>query len=168
MRVIFALILTFIATFGGPVLAAQNEKINKLKAQIIKIQNGGKLSIHNLTLCRKILGYGSYIPYDTNVIPIGKKAFLYFEPGNIFTSISKGRYSFSISEDITIVNSKGKVIINSPKAARFTSNSKQPLFETYLRNSFHLNIRGDYIFKIVLYDELRETKTKAEFAFTVK
>jgi len=168
VRIICAVIIIFTISFGGSALAAGNEKITKLKEQIIEIQNGGELGIRNLTLCFKIMGYGAYIPYNNNVIPKGKTAFLYFEPGNVFTSISKGRYSSSIYEDIIITDSNGKVIINQPKAARFTSNSKQPLFETYFRNSFHLNIPGNYIFKILLYDELRRTKAKAEFAFTVK
>ncbi|HEB73396.1 MAG TPA: hypothetical protein ENI77_12365 [Nitrospirae bacterium] len=168
MRAIFAVIIIFTISFGGPALAARNEKINKLKKQIIEIQNSGKLGVRNLTLCLKIFGYGSYIPYNTNVVPKGKKAYIYFEPGNVFTSMSKGRYSFSIYEDIIITDSKGKVVIAKPKAASLASNSKQPLFETYLRNSFHLNKPGDYIFKIVLYDELRGAKVEAEYPFTIK
>ncbi len=168
MRVVFALILTFIATFGGPVLAAQNEKINKLKAQIINIQNAGKLGVRNLTLCRKILGYGSYIPYNSNVIQKGKKAFLYFEPGNIFTSVSKGVYSSSFSEGATITDSKGKVVFSNPKMVEFSYTSTKPLFDVFMRNKFSLNAPGEYIFKIVLYDELRGEKAKAEYAFTVK
>ncbi|VAX19400.1 hypothetical protein MNBD_NITROSPINAE02-1675 [hydrothermal vent metagenome] len=167
MKIVYTAIIIFVVTFGGHAEAAPN-KTDKLKKQIIKIQNAGKLGIRNLILCRQIIGYGSYIPYDTNVIEKGKTAFFYFEPGNIFISESNGKYSFSISEDITIVDSKGKVILDKPKLVKSSSISRQPLFDIYLRNEFHINSPGDYIFKIVLYDDLRGTKTKTEFKFKVK
>jgi len=168
MRAIFAVIIIFTISFGGSASAAQNEKINKLKKQIIKIQNAGKLGVRDLILCRKILGYGSYIPYRSNVIQRGKKAFLYFEPGNIFTSVSKDIYSLSFSEGVVITDSKGKVVFKNPKMVEFSYTSTKPLFDLFIRNHFSLNAPGEYIFKIVLYDELRREKAKAEYAFTIK
>ncbi len=168
MKIICATIIAFTVAFSSPTLAVASSKIEKLQKEIIKIQNAGKLGILNLTLCRQINGYSSFIPYDTNVIPRGKTALLYFEPDNLFTSVSKGKYSFSLSEDISIVNSKGKVVLNLPKVVQVSSTSKQPLFDIHLRNSFYLNAPDDYVFNIVLVDELRKTKVKASFKFTVK
>ncbi|VAX25804.1 hypothetical protein MNBD_NITROSPINAE04-2676 [hydrothermal vent metagenome] len=168
MKIICAVIIACAISFGGPALAAQNEKINKLKAQILNVQNAGKLGVRDLTLCRKILGYGSYIPYSGNVIQKGKRAFLYFEPGNIFTSVSKGIYSLSFSEGAVITDSKGKIVFRNPKMVEFSYSSTKPLFDLFIRNHFSLNAPGEYIFKIVLYDELRGEKAKAEYAFTIK
>ncbi|HEB73397.1 MAG TPA: hypothetical protein ENI77_12370 [Nitrospirae bacterium] len=170
MRIIYSVVIAVAIIMSGSAPGSQYGKIDKIKEQIIEIQNSGELGVRNLTLCRKIIGYGVYIPYTTNVTPKGAVIYFYSEVENIFTSKSKDGYAVNFSQDVILVNSKGKELLNMPKAIKFNYSSVKPVLNLYI--TFKLNLSsaapGDYIYKIVLYDELRGAKVKAEYPFTIK
>jgi len=170
MGIIYSAIIAIAITVSGQAQDSRYDKITKLKEQIIEIQNGGELGIRNLTLCRKIISYGVYIPYMTNVTPKGSVIYFYFEVENIFTSKTKDGYAVSFSQDAILTNSEGKELLNMPKVIKFNYNSIKPVLNLY--TTFKLNLSsaapGDYIYKVVLYDELKGSKTKAEFPFSIK
>lgn len=170
MRIIYPVIIAIAIGVGGSDHDSQYEKIDKLKEQIIEIQNDGELGVRNLTLCRKIVSYGVYIPYNTNVARKGSVVYFYYEIENIFTNKSKDGYAVNFSQDAILVNSEGKELFNMPKAIKFNYNSNRPVINYY--TTFKLDLSsaapGDYIYKLVLYDELKGSKAKAEFPFTVK
>lgn len=162
--------MAVVIVVSGLAQGSQYEKIDKLKDQIMKIQNAGKLGVRNLTMCRKVLGYGAYVPYSGNVASKGAVIFFYYEIENIFTNKSKDKYSISFSQDAILTNSKGVELLNKPKIIKMNYNSNKPMLNLYA--TFKLNLSsakpGDYIYKLALYDELKGAKITAEFPFTIK
>ncbi|VAX19398.1 hypothetical protein MNBD_NITROSPINAE02-1674 [hydrothermal vent metagenome] len=170
MKIIYSLITALAIVMTGAAHGSQYDKIDNLKEQILEIQNTSKLGIRSFALCRKIIGYGVYVPYSSNVIPKGSVVYFYYEVNNIFTSKSKDGYSINFSQDAIVADSKGKVLMNMPKVLKFNYNSNKPALNFY--TTFKLDLSsappGDYIYKIVLYDELRGSVFRAELPFSVK
>ncbi len=170
MRTIYSVIIAVAIIMSGPAHGSQYKKIDKLKEQIIEIQNNSKLGIRNFAICRKIIRYGEYVPFTSKVVPKGSVVFFYYEVENIFTNKSEDGYAISFSQDAILTDSKGNELLNMPKVIKFNHNSIRPLLNVY--TTFELNLSnakpGDYVYKAVLYDELRGSKTNAEISFTVK
>ena len=61
-------------------------ELEEIKSQIIDLQNKGKLGVRDMVLSRQIYGYGSYEPYQNNVMSHDATAYVYFEPVNFFTN----------------------------------------------------------------------------------
>lgn len=143
---------------------------DKLKDQIIQIQNQGSLGITDLRLCRHITGYGKYVPYEGSVVERDAVVHFYYETENIFTSVNDGVYAIYYSQDAILENSAGEQLLNMPKALRFDYQSNKPILNIFAQ--FELDLGGappgDYVYKIVLYDELRGTSTSAQLPFTIR
>lgn len=138
------------------------EKIISLKNEIIDIQNKGNLDINNVTFCSKIIGFGSYVPLDRNIIKQNNDLLVYYEPLNLFTNRVKGNYEIFYSQDMILLLPDGKELFSKEKALQFHYYSMTPVLDIYATNNFNVgNIPpGKYIYKIVLNDELRGTKSE--------
>ncbi len=161
-------VLSFIVVvmLTGNVFAEQGdyEKILKLKDQIVKIQNEGKLGMRNLNLCSKVITLGAYVPLPEAKIEAGKTYYIYYEPTNWFTKTEEGRYEFWFTQDIILLDAKGEVLTERPGALSMHFNTATPLLDLYVVNDLHITGAppGKYTYKMVLRDEFKDeivTKT---------
>ncbi|GAH79898.1 unnamed protein product, partial [marine sediment metagenome] len=103
--------LVMAAMLTGNVFAEQTDEelILKLKDDIIRIQNQGELGIKKLNLCSSVVALGAYVPLEEAKIEVGKEYYIYYEPANVFTKISEGRYEFWFAQDIILLDDTGEV-----------------------------------------------------------
>jgi hypothetical protein len=139
------------------------EEILRLKDQIVRIQNEGKLGMRNLNLCSKVITLGSYVPLPEAKIKGGKKYYIYYEPTNWFTKTEEGRYEFWFTQDAFLLDAKGEVLVERLGALSMHFNTTTPLLDIYVVNDLHITGAppGRYTYKMVLRDEFKdETETK--------
>lgn len=160
-------VLSFIMVviLSGNVVGEQEdyEKILKLKDQIVRIQNEGKLGMRNLNLCSKVITLGAYVPLPEAKIEVGKTYYIYYEPTNWFTKTEGGRYEFWFTQDVILLDAKGEVLAEHPGALSMHFNTVTPLLDIYVVNDLLLTEAplGKYTYKMVLHDEFKdETMTE--------
>ena len=163
--------LVMAAMLTGNVLAEQTDEelILKLKEDIVRIQNQGELGIKKLNLCRSIVTLGAYVPLEEAKIEVGKEYYIYYEPVNIFTKISEGRYEFWFTQDIILLDDTGEVLTERPAALSMHFNTATPLLDIYVTNDLLLTAAppGKYTYKIVLHDVFRDKSTVETIDFEV-
>ena len=143
--------------------------ILELKDDIIKIQNQGELGINNLNLCSSIVTLGAYMPLEEAKIEVGKEYYIYYEPANVFTKISEGRYEFWFTQDILLLDDTGEVLMERLGALSMHFNTATPLLDIYVTNDLLLTGAppGKYTYKIVLHDVFKEESVVETIDFEV-
>jgi len=168
--VILCLMLTFLLL---PMSAFANqgnyEEILKLKHKIIEIQNKGELGIRNFTLCSKIVNLGCYVPLPEPKIKQGEPILVYYEPTNIYTKTSEGRYEFWFTQDAIILDENKNILWEQDKALSMHFNTEVPILDMYVNNHFHLTGAppGKYIFKAILHDLFRDKSVSKTVNFEI-
>ncbi len=155
----------------GNVFAEQTneELILKLKDDIIRIQNQGELGIKNLNLCSNIITLGAYVPLEEAKIKVEKEYYIYYEPANIFTKISEGRYEFWFTQDILLLDDEGEVLMERLGALSMHFNTATPLLDIYVKNRLLLTAAppGKYTYKIILHDVFKDESVVETIDFEV-
>ncbi len=168
---IAVMLLVMAAVLTGNVFAEETneELILKLKEDIVRIQNQGELGIKKLNLCRSIVTLGAYVPLEEAKIEVGKQYYIYYEPVNIFTKISEGRYEFWFTQDIILLDDTGEVLTERLAALNMHFNTATPLLDIYVTNDLLLTAApaGKYTYKIVLHDVFRDESTVETIDFEV-
>lgn len=163
--------LVIVAMLTWKFFAEQTKEklILELKDDIIKIQNQSELGIKNLNLCRSIVTLGAYVPLEEAKIEVGKEYYIYYEPANIFTKISEGRYEFWFTQDIILLDDTGEVLMERLGALSMHFNTVTPLLDIYVTNDLLLTGAppGKYIYKIVLHDVFKDESVVATIDFEV-
>lgn len=163
--------LVMAAMLTGNVFAEETneELILKLKEDIVRIQNQGELGIKKLNLCRSIVTLGAYVPLEEAKIEVGKEYYIYYEPVNIFTKISEGRYEFWFTQDIILLDDRGEVLMERPGALSMHFNTATPLLDIYVTNDLLLTGAppGKYIYRIVLHDVFKDQSVVETIDFEV-
>jgi len=163
--------LVMAAVLTGNVFAEQTneELILKLKEDIVRIQNQGELGIKKLNLCRSIVTLGAYVPLEEAKIEVGKEYYIYYEPANVFTKISEGRYEFWFTQDMILLDGEGEVLMERLGALSMHFNTATPLLDIYVTNDLLLTAApaGKYTYKIVLHDVFRDESTVETIDFEV-
>ena len=163
--------LVMAAVLTGNVFAEQTngELILKLKEDIIRIQNQGELGIKKLNLCRSVVALGAYVPLEEAKIEVGKEYYIYYEPANVFTKISEGRYEFWFTQDILLLDDTGEVLMERLGALSMHFNTATPLLDIYVTNDLLLTgfPPGKYTYKIVLRDVFKDESVVEAIDFEV-
>lgn len=164
--------LVMAAVLTGNVFAEQTneELILKLKEDIIRIQNQGKLGFRNFTLCSKIITMGHYVALPEPKVKIGTEELLiYIEPANVFTSTQEGRYEIWITQDIFLLDEEGELLLEKTDAISAHFNTATPILDLYLPNTLYMSTLpvGEYTYKAVLHDVLRGTTATKTIDFEV-
>ncbi len=163
--------LVMAAMFTGNVFAEQTneELILKLKDDIIRIQNKGELGIKSLNLCSNIITLGAYVPLEEAKIEMGKEYYVYYEPTNVFTKISEGRYEFWFTQDIILLDHTGEVLVERLDALTMHFNTATPLLDIYVVNDLFLTGAppGKYTYKIVLRDIFKDESVVETIDFEI-
>ena len=168
---VLSLTILVLVMLTGAVFAEQGnyEKILKLKDEIIKIQNQGKLGFRNFTLCSKIITMGNYVPLPEPKIKVGKKLLIYYEPANVFTNTQGGRYEFWVTQDMFLFDEEGKLLFEKTKALSMHFNTATPLLDLYITNTLTLTglSAGKYTYKAVLHDVLKDSTATKTIDFEI-
>jgi hypothetical protein len=155
---------------GSAAAYAQDQAaILGLKNQIIDLQNRGTLAFKDVTLCSKVIGFGSYVPLEAPAIPAGGELLLYYEPVNVFTNRVKGQYEIWYTQDIVLEADDGEVIYEQEDLLEFHYYSRSPVFDLFATNSLSLgNLPpGSYLFKAVLKDQLKDARAELALPFRI-
>ncbi len=170
-RVLWTLLaVVLLCVAAVPAWADDAEMILELKRQIIEMQNKGSLGINDFTFCRKVLNYGTFIPLSDPVFPVGGEFVAYFEPLNWFTNMAQGRYEFWLTQDLRLETAAGEVIYDKAKLLDMHLNTAKPVLDVYMTNDFSLGQlpAGEYVFIVVLHDELKNQEFEVRRNFTIQ
>ena len=140
-----------------------------LKEQIIEIQNQGKFGIRHFIPCSKIQAIGVYTELTEPKFKQEETAYFYIEPENFFTRKSEGKYEIWISEDILILSERGETLMEKLGVVETHYNSASHILDVYFNN--HVEFKGvpagKYIFKVILYDKIKNTSASEVLPFEV-
>ncbi len=170
MKRIFSItIIAVVLVIGYIVVFAQSNKVAQLKEKIIDMQNEGKLGSKNFMLCNNIIGYGQYVAAQTNKVKSGSEICFYYEPLNLFTNRRNGGYHVWYTQDMILLDEKGKTIYNGPEALNFNYRTTSPVLDYYATNSLNLgNLPlGKYTFKAVMHDKLKKEEAVHTYDFEI-
>jgi hypothetical protein len=157
--------------FGGMVLSEKialaesggrrKYTVSQLKEMIIDIQNDSILGIKNFCLCRKVLGFGQYIPIINNRFDKtkGDTLVFYYEPENLFTNRTNGVYHVWFTQDMILMDSSGRILMEKLEALQFNYQTQSPVMDIFGTNTISLDTevpKGNYKFKIVVHDKLKD------------
>lgn len=160
---VFALLASVMAC------AQEQEAVQKLKDQIIELQNRGALGFREFYLCASVAGYGSFLPLEKTEVAVGSELLIYYEPVNVYTRRDKGQYEVWYTQDIVLLAQNGQVLYEEPEVLNFRYTSRSPVFGLYATNSLNLADLppGEYVYKAVLRDKFKESSAEHTLAFTV-
>ena len=150
--------LVIVAMLTWKFFAEQTKEklILELKEDIIRIQNQGELGVRNLYLCSSVVTLGAYVPLEEAKIELEKEYYIYYEPANVFTKISEGRYEFWFTQDMMLLDDTGEVLLERLGALSMHFNTASPLLDVYVVNDLFLTgTPGKYTYKIVLHDKFK-------------
>ncbi|MBN1835077.1 MAG: hypothetical protein JW820_04445 [Spirochaetales bacterium] len=149
--------------------AQDQSAILRLKNQIIDLQNRGALSFKDVSLCSKVIGFGSYVPLPEPAISQGGELLLYYEPVNVFTNRVQGQYEIWYTQDIVLESGDGEVLYEQEDLLAFHYYSRSPVFDLFATNSLTLgNLPpGDYVYRAVLKDQLKEARAEMSLPFRI-
>ncbi|MBF0169579.1 MAG: hypothetical protein HQK87_00575 [Nitrospinae bacterium] len=144
--------------------------IRALKDRIIEIQNRSPLMIVDFTLCRSVEGYGSFVPFPGNVVTNAREIQFYYEPTNLFTSVTPEGYAVSFSQDMLLLSAAGEILYRESKARSFTHKGNKPALDIYGFNKIDITglAPGEYVYKIVVNDELSDAVAEASLPFVIR
>jgi len=165
----FWLIGVVIACLIIPATIIAEETVEKLKEQIIDIQNKGKLGFRNFTRCDNIITYGSYVPATDNKVEAGSKLLFYYEPENVFTNRRDETFQIWYPQDLIVKDAEGEELLNSPELLNFNYQTVAPVLDLYATNSLDLGDLppGKYEFIAVLHDKLKKTSKTISYVFEI-
>ncbi len=168
-RIIGIIIIVCILIAGFTSINAQESKVAQLKEKIIDLQNEGKLGFKNFFLCTNIIGYGQYVAANTNKVKAGTEIYFYYEPQNLFTNRSNSGYHVWYTQDMIVLDAKGKEIYNGPEMLNFNYQTTAPVLDYYATNSLSLgNLpTGKYTFKAVMHDKLKNAEAVYTYDFEI-
>ena len=148
---------------------APTATVLELKEQIIELQNKGTLGIKNFLPCSQISTLGSYTPLAEAKFKQNETLYVYFEPVNFSTSKTQGIYEIWLTEDILILNDKGETLMEKPGIMENHYTSASPILDIYFNNHVEFDSvpAGKYIFKVILYDKLKNTSASESLPFEV-
>jgi len=150
---------------------AQTDEILKLKEKILEIQNKGELGFQNVILCSKIIGFGSYVPLLEKAVDLNGSLLIYYEPVNIFTNVKDGLYEIWYTQDMILLDAKGKILFSREDLLNFHYTTKRPVMDLFAQNSLDIKGQlsaGKYTLKLVLKDQLRGNSVEKVIDFELK
>jgi hypothetical protein len=151
--------------------AEPSDEILKLKDKIVELQNKGSLGFRNFTLCKKIIGFGSYVPLTEPTVGKQSEILAYFEPINVTTVKKDGLYEIWYTGDMVLLKENGEVLQEWKDFLSFKYTSKSPVMDLFCKYSLDLEgalAPGKYQLKAVLKDKLGDKTAAIQAPFEVK
>jgi hypothetical protein len=133
----------------------QPDEVQKLKEQIIQLQNKGTLGFGKIVPCSSVEGFGMYSPLTPGE-SVPKLAF-YCEPSNVSTLLSGDRYVIDCTVDVLLVDSTGKALLGKQNVVKINRVSRSPQLDIFFR--IEINVQKlamkNVMVKIVLHDKIK-------------
>ncbi len=138
-------------------------EVRRLKEQIILLQNKGKLGFFKVVPCSSVKGFGVYAPIE----PGGKASdlHLYFEPANVSTLVSEGRYVIDCSVDVFVYDDKGQVIGGKAGVLSIRRVTRSPVLDLFfdVRIPLKRPKKDHIVVKTVLHDNIKNASAVKSF-----
>jgi hypothetical protein len=149
--------------------ASAQDQILALKNQIIDLQNKSRLAFVEVSLCSKVLGFGSYVPLEKPIVKQGGELLVYYQPQNVFTNRMKGQYEIWYTQDILLLSKAGEKLFEQKDFLEFHYYSRTPVFDLFATNSLDLGDTpaGTYVYRAVLHDKLKDASTEYSVTFEI-
>jgi hypothetical protein len=143
--------------------AKEASEIQKLREQIIDLQNKGKLGFRKVVLCNSIDGFGLYSPFEPGQ-PL-TRILLYFEPSNVSTLVSEGRFIVDLAVDVFLMEAGGKVIGGKQNMLKINKVSRSPILDLYCPLAINLKqpLKREIIMRTVLHDRIKNQSTSMTY-----
>jgi hypothetical protein len=143
-------------------------EIQKLKEQIIDLQNKGKLGFRKVVLCDSIEGFGLYSPFEPGQ-PL-TRVLLYFEPSNVSTLVSEGRFIVDLAVDVFLLDGSGKVIGGKQNMLKINKVSRSPILDLYYKLEMKLKkpLKREILMKTVLHDRIKNQSTSMTYKINME
>lgn len=165
-----SIVLTAAAESRDKDTSESDDEIMELKKRIIELQNKGKLGFRKLAVCSKVEGYGIYSPLEPGK-PI-RNFVLYFEPANVSTLVTPGRYVVDCTIDVFQVrrDASGKTVGRRMKKLKINKVSRSPVLDLHFALNLAMKkpLKTDLIVRIVLYDNIKNQSATANYRINVK
>ena len=142
--------------------------LNALENAIVEIKNTRKLTIKNLHLCKKIMGYQLIEKRDGNMLNSGDPLLVYFEPENFMVKSKNGKYEVWLSEDARLLDEKGKVLFEKKDWVSIHQEFDTPIFPLFFQDRITGIPPGKYRLEITLNDKLKGSFVTRVVEFSVK
>ncbi len=153
----------------GPAAADEISKIDELKAQIIAIENAGKLDIGYFARCTAIGGFGQCAEASSTTVAKGANLKFYYEPRNVHTKHDETGYQRWFKQDMIVRDKSGKELLRQDGALDLNYKTKKPVFDIFVTNNLNLGdlAPGSYEFEIVVHDQLSEQSVSYVYKFDI-
>jgi len=143
------------------------DSILALSEAIRLMQNKKELKITRVELCSAIRGYGDFTPLTTGNMDPTKPIYLYIELDGFNVHKEKDKFVVWISEDLRVVNEKGKVLANKKDWMNEKKYSNVSVFPFFVQNVIQNVPPGKYTYEITIKDHLKKAFAEKTFSFTV-
>ncbi len=147
------------------------KSLNYLYDAIMEIKNSEPLGIKEMVFIEKDMGYSNYIKKDilNNTLKAGEPLYLYIEPKGYTIKKTKNGYFIWVSEDTIISDKKtGKILFKRENWVTMKKSFPYPTIPFYITNRISDIPKGDYIFTIIIKDNLSGKKLKKSIPFYVR
>ncbi len=147
----------------GDAPTKETSEIQKLKEKIIDLQNKSKLGFRKVVLCNSIEGFGLYSPFEPRQ-PLNR-VLLYFEPSNVSTLVSEGRFIVDLAVDVFLLDGSGKVIGGKQNMLKINRISRSPILDLYykLEMGVKVPLKREILMKTVLHDRIKNQSTSITY-----
>ena len=147
----------------GDAPTKETSEILKLKEKIIDLQNKSKLGFRKIVLCNSIEGFGLYSPFEPGQ-PV-TRILLYFEPSNVSTLVSEGRFIVDLAVDVFLVDAGGKVIGGKQNMLKINRVSRSPILDLYYKLEMNVKkpLKSEILMKTVLHDRIKNQSTSMTY-----
>jgi hypothetical protein len=147
----------------GDAPTKETSEIQKLKEKIIELQNKGKLGFSKVVLCNSIEGFGLYSPFEPGQ-PLSR-ILLYFEPSNVSTLVSEGRFIVDLAVDVFLVDTGGKVIGGKQNMLKINKVSRSPILDLFYKLEMNIKkpLKREILMKTVLHDRIKNQSTSMTY-----
>lgn len=131
------------------------DEIDQLRQQILTLQNKGKLGFRKVVACSAAEGFGNYSPIQPGQ-PVSKVV-MYFEPANVSTLISDGRYIIDCTVDLLVYDLSGKPLGGKEGVGKINRVSRSPVLDLFFKIEmpFKKPLSGGILVKTVLHDKIK-------------
>ncbi len=110
-----------------------------------------------------------YEPLPDNRVKAGDIIFFYFEPQNPSTKKTGEQYEIWLTEDMIVLNAQKQEVFKKENAAEIHYQTNTPHLDIY--GVYQLTLDkispGQYIFKAILHDKIKNETASATCAFEV-
>ncbi len=106
-----------------------------------------------MVLCNSIEGFGLYLPFEPGRSL--NRILLYFEPSNVSTLVSEGRFIVDLAVDVFLLDGSGKVIGGKQNMLKINKISRSPILDLYYKLEMRVKmpLKREILMKTVFMTE---------------